>query len=312
MNRHHEGVEIFKLNISTATWSKIELIGLDRYRITGLFNLADRLVVLLNPLSDHLAAAVIADPCAQSSLQLEPMKMHDSGFEYMGDFISLGNSLYEVGGGWDDCRTFEITLRAVTDAELQLQKTPVPDLAASLRTLIDSEDKSDVAFMVQGRRIRLCRAVLAARSEYFNKLFFGTMKSKESHIDVAEGISVDAFMAVVNWLHTDVIGPTGTASLAELLHAANFYQLREMENQLVKIVVPDLKNSSVVEFLKLADSLTIPSLKSACLEYIWGNYMDLAAAQAFAALNGHSELLIEIMHGIGPLAPQPQKKARIA
>eukprot|EP00746_Dinoflagellata_sp_MGD_P050140 gnl/MRDRNA2_/MRDRNA2_225208_c0_seq1.p1 gnl/MRDRNA2_/MRDRNA2_225208_c0~~gnl/MRDRNA2_/MRDRNA2_225208_c0_seq1.p1 ORF type:complete len:139 (-),score=19.70 gnl/MRDRNA2_/MRDRNA2_225208_c0_seq1:86-502(-) len=138
------------------------------------------------------------------------------------------------------------------------------------------------------------------------------MKSGKSTISIPKEISGRAFMAVVNWLHTDSLRTFSSANLDDMLRAANFYQLPGMQSQLVQQVVADLNTSSIIKYLMLADALAIQSLKRSCLRYIWHNYNELMAQQAFRSLKAHPDLLIEIMSGLHGMDPSPQKRARVS
>jgi len=280
----------------------------------SLFNLANNVVAIaeetVGPGESKLKASVVNDPCIDGILSWQGMELDASGYHHHGIFVSLEHSLYEIGGGWDSCDTMDISLRAVVEAGFR-QDAHDSNLAASFMTLIDDEERADIAFMVQTTRVHLCKAVLAARSEYFQNLFFGPMKSDESVIHVPNEISLDAFKVMAKWIYTDSIGSIDKIDPAELLCAANYYQLRQMQAQVVKAVEHHFDNDSAIKFVKLADLYNIRLLKTACLQYILRNYDELLDENAFSSLMDHGALLLEIMTGKRMAVPRPHKQARV-
>ena len=94
--------------------------------------------------------------------------------------------------------------------------------------LLDQErddTMADVTVIVEEKPIKLHRAILATRSEYFEKMLTnGMYETKASHIRL-EDVSYDVFVALLNFLYTDQI-PKGDALVLPLLHQVRTLFLR--------------------------------------------------------------------------------------
>ena len=228
-----------------------------------------------------------------------------------GAFVTTMNSLFEVGGSWDD---FDITgIRKWASVAFEEAAGPTETEARSaslggcLKTLIGDESKADVTFVVDSTRVYLCKAVLASRSKYFENLFFGPMPTK-GQVHVIDGVSADAFASLMHWVHTDEIGSLHDA--AGLLRAANFYGFEKLEAAVTQLVIAKLDELTVIDHLILADSFSIGPLKAAAMQFISEHHFELVDQKAFQALANHSQLLIEIMEDVEVSGRRARKRAR--
>ena len=136
------------------------------------------------------------------------------------------NSLY-IFGGYNG----STVLNDFYKFRLKPVSVPPPALVGDLRRLMQREELSDVTFLVEGREVYGCRALLAARSEYFDAMLFGGMREsglgeEEDEEDEEEGeeggsptrrrrrrrpielrdVSHDVFVKVLEYLYTDAVG----------------------------------------------------------------------------------------------------------
>eukprot|EP00948_MAST-09A_sp_MAST-9A-sp1_P001266 g1266.t1 len=141
--------------------------------------------------------------------------------------------------------------------ELRFERivVPAPRLTHDLSMLIDNSDFSDVVFIIGDRKLHATRAILAARSEHFRALLYGSMKesylvedeesdndsdkdgemSRKSKRVVAEvkihDISFETFRKVIEYLYTDRVTQIekSVPQLIDLLIAAERFMLYRLK-----------------------------------------------------------------------------------
>ena len=84
-------------------------------------------------------------------------------------------------------------------------------LYSSLAHLWKNKCHSDVTLLVGGRSICAHKAILASRSEFFDRLMFGGMReSGQGEIEMQDIENVDLFELILEYVYTGSITITGT------------------------------------------------------------------------------------------------------
>jgi len=110
----------------------------------------------------------------------------------------------------DDVLTvrFELEVRPSTPHEdIQPKRlkvsVPPPSLVPNLLSLLEDGRRSDLAFVVNGERLKAHSVVMAARCEVFDSLLQSGMRESESKEVVVEDCEPDVFKAFLRYLYSD-------------------------------------------------------------------------------------------------------------
>ena len=184
---------------------------------------------------------------------------------------------------------------------------PLDPLAADMLSLLNDKERSDCTFLCEdGLWFYSVRAVLAARSAYFKSLFFGPMLTAEDVIRVPSGQSSGAFSCVLTWLHAGSLAID--CPLDDVLSAASFYQLPELEAAVVARMVVAMCTGNVIDLLKYAQRNSSAELKMNCLNFIEGNMEYLA--DFGEELRDTPELLQQVLMRATSMIVRTQRPAR--
>ncbi|KAG2580052.1 hypothetical protein PVAP13_6NG299000 [Panicum virgatum] len=108
-----------------------------------------------------------------------------------------------------------------------LDDAPPSDIGSHLGVLLDSEDGSDVSFVVDGEEFPAHRAVLAARSPVFKAQLLGSMADAKMASITLHDIAPATFKAMLRFIYTDAFPVEGgfedsqAEKLQDLLAAAD-------------------------------------------------------------------------------------------
>ncbi|CAG8441102.1 6310_t:CDS:1 [Acaulospora colombiana] len=120
-------------------------------------------------------------------------------------------------------------------------------LAKDLKLLINNSVYSDLKIVCEDNETLYgCRAILAARSEVLDKLLFNGMKeSKQNEIKFPE-IKSCAMKIILEFLYTDEVNYTAFTpnNIIDTFHAADYFQLPDLQDQLVEYVKKELNGGN--------------------------------------------------------------------
>lgn len=183
----------------------------------------------------------------------------------------------------DDCLTIYCEIDAREDCAL----LPVPrsELVDNLDHLFETKVCSDVTLNVAGKELQAHKAILAARSPVFRKMFCNDMK--ESNMNRVEIIDLesDVVEAMLKYMYTDghsfekilvrdLGGPSERQNIAiGLLRAADKYQLDRLRSICEQELCNHLSENTVIAILLSADQYNAARLKHRAIEFIGANRM---------------------------------------
>ena len=111
-------------------------------------------------------------------------------------------------------------------------------LLSDFTDMLDSASHSDVTFLVQGEQIKAHKAILAARSTYFDTMFNAGMKESESNVVEVTDVQPKVFKILLRFLYGSVPEKSECDVWSELLVAADKYDVQHLkeacETSLVK------------------------------------------------------------------------------
>ncbi|CAI5704608.1 unnamed protein product [Peronospora farinosa] len=171
-------------------------------------------------------------------------------------------------------------------------------LSADLRKMLNNPTRSDVTFLVEGRRFFAHSCILIARCEPLEKMLDGRMKDGSQSEIVIPEYSYDVFAALIEFLYSDQVAtldsPDLTAEFTLELHAlADHYLIASLrslcENALLRIL--SVKNVAIIiESAHFRDAFT---LKKRCSGFIMDHFARVVTTPAFLGLP--QELLQEML-----------------
>ncbi|KAL2641705.1 hypothetical protein R1flu_009292 [Riccia fluitans] len=143
------------------------------------------------------------------------------------------------------------------------------------------EDHADVIMLVDGRKFRCHRFILAARSEYFQARFarmsenqkacctsrnggFGVLPVLEEH-----DLSANAFEKLLEYIYTDYVEDIDPDEAEEMFDAASRYLLFPLKRAVVDVLLPQLETTPPAElcrWLLLSDMYGVTKLREHCLD----------------------------------------------
>ncbi len=83
-------------------------------------------------------------------------------------------------------------------------------LFSGLKNLWKNKAHTDITLLVKNKRIQAHKVILASRSEYFDRLVFGSMKERDQdEIEIKEIENVDLFVNILEYAYTGSIAING-------------------------------------------------------------------------------------------------------
>jgi len=120
-----------------------------------------------------------------------------------------------------------------------------------LNAIINKSELSDIKFILEGKPFYAHKVIIAARCEYFRKMFFGGFK--QSHEINIPDTKYEVFQALMEYLYTGKIKLNVGIDL-QLLYIADEYQISELFSICESYIISRMEITNVVEILMAADS----------------------------------------------------------
>src|SRR5436190_6796448 len=119
-------------------------------------------------------------------------------------------------------------------------------LEQDLRLLINNPKYSDIEILCEDEKKLYCsRAILAARSEVFDRLLYNGMKeSYEKQISFPK-INSSGMEIILEYIYTGLIKEESLTkdNIAEAFYAADYFQLPDLQNLIMKHVKNNLEEN---------------------------------------------------------------------
>ncbi|XVE62502.1 hypothetical protein DITRI_Ditri06bG0122800 [Diplodiscus trichospermus] len=200
----------------------------------------------------------------------------------------------------DDCLKINCTVGVVVSeincSRLHPIQVPESDIGTHFGMLLESEEGSDITFIVYGEKFHGHKLVLAARSPVFEAEFSDRMKEDTKEVVVTE-MEPKVFKALLHFIYRDTLiddeflwnssscMPFASEALAaKLLAAADKYDLPRLRLMCESVLCKDISVSSVCNILALADRYHAMDLKSLCLRFSAENLVAVMCSEGFEYL----------------------------
>jgi RCC1 and BTB domain-containing protein len=162
-----------------------------------------------------------------------------------------------------------------------------------LRRLINNSDFSDVTFVVEDKPVHAHRAFLAVRCDHFRAMFSSGMKeSRELEIPIPN-IRFPIFMALVEYIYTDVVADISPEVAIELYIAADLYTLDRLKGLCEVVVQRGLTTDNAPVLLQGSDERHAARMRELCIRFIVRHFDAVTKSAGFQTLS--RELILEVL-----------------
>ncbi|KAJ3646549.1 hypothetical protein Zmor_024133 [Zophobas morio] len=176
-----------------------------------------------------------------------------------------------------------------------------------IASLYLNEKYSDVVLIANEKRLPAHKAVLAVRSEYFDKLLFGGLQeSSQKEIQLNDASSSEAFELFLEYMYTDSISiaPKNIDLSLEVLILAHKYCMEDLQNTLIIKLVEAVDLDKIATILNISNMYRFNVLKEACLMFLDSNALDFLRNFDVSELS--QESIIEILKRDTFYAPETE------
>ena len=179
--------------------------------------------------------------------------------------------------------------------QVEIVSIPKPTLLADLTSLIDHPQFSDVTFLVENRKVRANKAILAVRSDHFRACLYGGMREQKDEVIVIEDVQYEVFRMILEFLYTDQVAAISSDNAVPLLVAAEQFMLERLKALCQDFIRTEINSENVVETLITAHHHRAFSLKDICIDFICTNYEAVKRSIHFRDMVQEPELMMEIL-----------------
>src|SRR6266487_6719970 len=138
-------------------------------------------------------------------------------------------------------------------------------LEQNLRLLINNPKYSDVVILCEDeKKLHGCRAILAARSEVFDRLLYNGMKESHDKQISFPKINSSGMEIILEYTYTGSIKEESLTkdNIVEAFYAADYFQLPDLQDLIIKTVKNHLKKNNTENYSpellsKVADTMLL-------------------------------------------------------
>lgn len=161
----------------------------------------------------------------------------------------------------------------VQEKTLEAKTTPA-NLSEAFAKLFKDGTFSDTVIKVQGKTIKVSKAILAARSPVFHAMFESKLsESRTGEVPIAD-VSYETLMVLIGFIYSDKVEDSRKLSL-DVLVAADKYNVQGLmalcENHLVK----NLTKANIEEALIIGKQHNLTSFVARCTQFAANNNLGI-------------------------------------
>ncbi|XP_043276646.1 speckle-type POZ protein-like [Venturia canescens] len=159
------------------------------------------------------------------------------------------------------------TSTSIVAKSCPVSSNPSTNILANFKSLLDRKTLSDITFVLGDKELLAHKAILAAQSKVFEKMFVTAMREKkEKHIEIND-TEVEVFEKFLNFLYTGSLNDVEN-NVEEMLMLADYYEVSVLKTICENLMLVQLCEENVVRYVILADRLNCGELKHAALSWI--------------------------------------------
>lgn len=160
-------------------------------------------------------------------------------------------------------------------------------------------EHSDVTFLIEERRLLAHRNILAARSDYFRGLLYGSL-NESTQKEITLNVPGGAFKEVLQYMYTGRISltPMDTEMILEVLHLSHMYGLNALATSICLHLAEVVTMDTVVSLLETAQLFENDILSEACYQLLdkhTADFLQHISFQTLAQVSKHATLAIQLI-----------------
>lgn len=171
---------------------------------------------------------------------------------------------------------------------------PMSELSEDLAMLVNNERFSDVKLWVDGQCFFGHRAILSARSSYFESMFCSGMRESTQADVKIPNVDADVFSAVLSFIYTNTVN-CPPSLYVRLIQVADMFNLESLQRLCASSLVGQLTVANVIDVFKAVCSQAAPpeDIRKLCLDFIVSHFKDVTQTSSFVDLP--QPLMLEII-----------------
>ncbi len=155
---------------------------------------------------------------------------------------------------------------------------------AGLATLRSEGLLCDIELEVDGKRLSAHRALLAAISPYFKKLFTGNFKEANQNVITLHGLTFESLNSIIDCFYTPGLD-ISSENLSGILAAANLLQISNIVSQCHQFMKDKMSVTTCFPFLRLAEKYDFEDIRVQANDFVLPNFLKLCHTSDFKELS---------------------------
>ncbi|OXU20217.1 hypothetical protein TSAR_013059 [Trichomalopsis sarcophagae] len=257
------------------------LMGVHLERVSSPAESKETIIIKLTLLSTDGKQVTVADKprgiiCPEKNIVLTFNKSWDDlrqRFIFANGELTISCSMVFDNGD----HHVEVDSETISISEFDCQELLIDDLEA----MLTSPRFSDVKLLVTGKEFQAHKVILAARSPVFLAMLESNMKEGQDSVIEVGDIEPDVMAELLRFIYTGKVENMDEL-VADLLAAADMYQLDHLRIMCEAIIAKKLSIDNVAEILKIVDRhVTCKNLRESVFKFLACNGKDVAGLKKF-------------------------------
>jgi len=212
------------------------------------------------------------------------------------------------GSGWEALCSRASQLNGAKGLRLQIEvifgdkvcKFPIMNkrdvtLNGDMVRLYENAEATDVTFRVGKEQIKAHKAVLMARSSYFDSMFGSGMEETQTNLVEVKDADPDTFKELIKFLYSGLLPENIDAIGMGLLPIADRYGVKELQEMCEVAIRRNLSVENLIESLILAETHHCEDLMQSCLPLFKKNLKDLCESEKWKEMKNYPDLQSKLL-----------------
>ena len=182
------------------------------------------------------------------------------------------------------CSLDESTLASLNTSRAPLELTGGHAQPARMVQYFREAKLTDVTIIVDGKSYAAHRNVLAAASDYLDKLFAGPKwADQEQPVKLSQVPGAHTFANILEYIYTGSC-MTNESDLISMLEAAHYLQIEPLLRSLQELVARRVDASNCLEAWKVADTYTLEKLSATAMQMALRSFEQVSTSAGFSGM----------------------------
>jgi len=153
--------------------------------------------------------------------------------------------------------------------------TGAAEVVRAMAKLLKDGLLSDVTIACGDSLFKCHRAILAARSKYFETMFSGGMAESNQNSVTLSDVGAKTFELLLHYIYTGSVSQSADLLSTELLILADRFLLEDLKSKCEVAIAKTVDKSNAVELLSMAHTYSAQHLQTAAARFVMSNRQDL-------------------------------------